>query len=129
MRHSSVIKKDIEKVEKDKKKLKKLSQAASGVKSSISSVAGEFIKAGAAIEGAGDIGGTPFDNGKTKEQGEKFKRISENLGDAITMVNKEVQNLEDDLIDLNDELVKALAAEAEAARKKKQQNNSTEETV
>jgi len=127
MRSSSAIKSEIQRITAEKTSLESLEGIFSKISSYIGEVSSTFIDAGGLIEDSGSIEGKPIDNGKTKEQGHNFNRISSQISDLMSELASTITNLKNKLLALNDELLAALAAE-EAARIAAEANSNSVQT-
>jgi len=116
MRSSSVIRLDIDRKTQDKEDMMVLRGALSGLQSSVSSVATNLINAGVAIESSGSIYGIPFDNGKTKENGQNIKKSADNINGVLGEVGAIIFEIDEKIETLNVELKNALAWEEEQRR-------------
>lgn len=120
MASSSEIKAQIDKKEKEIKELKELKQKVKKLDDELSCVHSKFKAAGGLIVEAGDIGGVPFDSGKTAQVADELKAISDDVGINIEDIDKRISDLQDDVDKLKVDYSNALEAEKRAA------NNSTD---
>ncbi len=107
---SSILAKIREK-EKEKKELEKCRKKVVKLDDELTCMQQKFSKAGELIFEAGDIGGVPFDNGKTKEAAVDIKKITDELQLNIEDIDLKIAELEEEIETLYKQYDLALKAE------------------
>lgn len=116
MASSAEIKESINKKEKEIKELKDVKKKVKKLDSELTCVQSKFAAAGALIVEAGDIGGVPFESGKTAQTANDLKKISDEVALNIEDIEKRIDVLEEEVEQLKIDYANALAAEAAAAK-------------
>lgn len=121
---SSSILAKIKEKEKEKEELEKCRKKVAKLDDELTCMQQKFSKAGELISEAGDIGGVPFDNGKTKDAAVDIKKITDELQLNIEDIDLKIAELEDEIADLYTKYELALQAE-EQQRKNDAKANKT----
>ena len=121
----SSLKSQLSDKEKDLSKLMNLRSLLGSIGGHISAVTSTLKKAAESIENAGNIGGKPFDKGKTREYAQDFEKTQANIEDADAAVASDIKILEQDIRNLEDEIAtEERRIELERQRKLKEEKNT-----
>ena len=91
-------------------------------------ITSKYVQAGELMKTAGDIGGVPFDGGKTEKSGAELKKITTETEEVIGDLEKRIADLEAQIATLYAQYQAALAREAEEARAAAKRNVSVQMT-
>ena len=114
--------------ENDKSSLKGLITVLESLKGHVESIYSTLKSAAASIEKAGNIGGAPFDDGKTEEYAEDFLRNANELENAIAAVKEDIKVIDGEIEELKG-LIAAEERRLELARQEKTKETENSESV
>jgi len=102
--------------ETELKQVKQTKTSVDKIYEAMDCVTSKYVQAGELMKTAGDIGGVPFDGGKTEKSGAELKKITTETGEVIGDLEKRIADLEAQIATLYAQYQAALAREAEEAR-------------
>lgn len=117
MRSSAAIRAEINRVKNELEKLESVRVKIDSAYAAISCAAGRFSIAGEAIKEAGEIGGRPFDYGKTEIMGQDLLLLKADIDETYKNILSMQDSLESKLASLEEELDAAIAWEQRQRKK------------